>query len=320
MSKIIYKYQGKGNQLSALLEGYLYALGEVCHVLYGPRGEVAMYEAIGSYFLAYMKEKMGITFSEMDPWERYCHIIEVFTKHGFYAHAELEELSENKYWMLETGQFAGEIWEEQKAWQRGTPPCPLWAAILHSLAEIDYSIVLDTVSFNEDSAGYESTFHFEKIAKPEQGVLDKARRELRHALLPICANCKKVRDGEGLWQDLEVYFYDHFETNFTHGICPDCAMELYPGLFGETVPESDIGHELRNSHILDRRKGLDRRSGSDRRNGVERRKAMPAGTGKVIELRSGSEERRSGKDRRSGIERRTGRERRTSQEQRVSLA
>lgn len=48
-------------------------------------------------------------------------------------------------------------------------------------------------------------------------------------LLPICASCKKIRDDKGCWNPLEVYIRDRSEAEFSHGICPDCAKELYPG-------------------------------------------------------------------------------------------
>ena len=44
-------------------------------------------------------------------------------------------------------------------------------------------------------------------------------------LLPICAQCKKIRDREGAWHQLEVYVRDHSQAEFTHGFCPDCARE-----------------------------------------------------------------------------------------------
>jgi len=50
-------------------------------------------------------------------------------------------------------------------------------------------------------------------------------------LLPICANCKKIRDEEGNWQYLEKYIEEHSEAEFSHGICPDCGMQLYPQYF-----------------------------------------------------------------------------------------
>lgn len=47
-------------------------------------------------------------------------------------------------------------------------------------------------------------------------------------LLPICANCKKIRDDEGYWHDVAVYIRDHSEAEFSHGICPNCMEDLYP--------------------------------------------------------------------------------------------
>ena len=46
-------------------------------------------------------------------------------------------------------------------------------------------------------------------------------------LLPICSYCKKIRDDNGYWNQLEVYIRDHSETEFTHGICPECVNKLY---------------------------------------------------------------------------------------------
>jgi len=51
--------------------------------------------------------------------------------------------------------------------------------------------------------------------------------KLLSGLLPICASCKKIRDGQGHWQHLETYLHEHSEAEFSHGICPDCGRELY---------------------------------------------------------------------------------------------
>jgi signal-transduction protein with cAMP-binding, CBS, and nucleotidyltransferase domain len=49
--------------------------------------------------------------------------------------------------------------------------------------------------------------------------------------LPICCNCKKIRDGNGSWQPIEHYLMNHTEHEFSHGICPKCRNQLYPDLF-----------------------------------------------------------------------------------------
>ena len=46
--------------------------------------------------------------------------------------------------------------------------------------------------------------------------------------LPICSNCKKVRDDDGYWQQIEQYIQDHSQAEFSHSICPDCMREMYP--------------------------------------------------------------------------------------------
>lgn len=53
-------------------------------------------------------------------------------------------------------------------------------------------------------------------------------------LLPICARCKKIRDDQGYWNQLEIYIEAHSDAAFTHGICPDCKTKVYPELYGES--------------------------------------------------------------------------------------
>jgi K+-sensing histidine kinase KdpD len=56
-------------------------------------------------------------------------------------------------------------------------------------------------------------------------------------LLPICSSCKKIRDYEGYWNQIESYISAHSEATFTHGICPDCAKKLYPEYYREIFVE-----------------------------------------------------------------------------------
>lgn len=47
-------------------------------------------------------------------------------------------------------------------------------------------------------------------------------------ILPVCAACKKIRDDQGNWNQIEAYVRDRSEAKFSHGICPECAEKLYP--------------------------------------------------------------------------------------------
>jgi len=52
-------------------------------------------------------------------------------------------------------------------------------------------------------------------------------------LLPICAACKKIRDDNGYWNQIEEFIQTHSEAEFTHSFCPDCMRNLYPEVFQE---------------------------------------------------------------------------------------
>jgi DNA-binding response OmpR family regulator len=57
----------------------------------------------------------------------------------------------------------------------------------------------------------------------------KAHLEIRYLrnLIPICSYCRKIRDDEGFWSKLEVYFKKHTNTQFSHGICEQCAEKIF---------------------------------------------------------------------------------------------
>jgi hypothetical protein len=50
------------------------------------------------------------------------------------------------------------------------------------------------------------------------------------SLLPICSYCKKIRNDQSYWEQLEGYIHDHMDVDFSHSICPDCLQEKYPKL------------------------------------------------------------------------------------------
>lgn len=59
--------------------------------------------------------------------------------------------------------------------------------------------------------------------------LSKTLADLKQlkGFLPICASCKKIRNDNGYWEQIEKYISSHSEAEFTHSICPECAKRLY---------------------------------------------------------------------------------------------
>jgi len=68
----------------------------------------------------------------------------------------------------------------------------------------------------------------EKTTERLQGALDSIKT--LEGLLPICANCKNIRDDNGYWHQVEVYIRNNSKAEFSHSICPTCAQKLYPEL------------------------------------------------------------------------------------------
>jgi hypothetical protein len=58
--------------------------------------------------------------------------------------------------------------------------------------------------------------------------------KLLRGLLPICASCKKIRDDQGQWVQIETFVRDRSEAEFSHSLCPDCGDQL----FSEIVSKS----------------------------------------------------------------------------------
>ncbi len=50
-------------------------------------------------------------------------------------------------------------------------------------------------------------------------------------MLPICASCKRIRDDDGYWNQIESYIRDHSDAEFSHSICPECAQKIYPEFY-----------------------------------------------------------------------------------------
>lgn len=69
-------------------------------------------------------------------------------------------------------------------------------------------------------------------------TLETALKEIKtlKGLLPICSSCKKIRDDQGYWNQIETYIEEHSDAEFTHGICPDCVRKLYPDFVGRDDP------------------------------------------------------------------------------------
>jgi len=69
----------------------------------------------------------------------------------------------------------------------------------------------------------------------KEELISRLRRALQDVkrlsgLLPICSICKKIRDDQGYWNQIETFISEHSEAEFSHGICQECARKHYPDI------------------------------------------------------------------------------------------
>lgn len=89
----------------------------------------------------------------------------------------------------------------------------------------------------KDKAILHSIIHDITDRKEMEQERDKLIVELKEALsqvkalrglLPICASCKRIKNEEGKWEQIEGYIRSRSEADFSHSICPECLKALYP--------------------------------------------------------------------------------------------
>jgi hypothetical protein len=86
-----------------------------------------------------------------------------------------------------------------------------------------------------------STVHGAVASERERvAALQKANAEVKvlRGLLPICAQCKKIRNEKGEWEQMEAYISERSSAFFSHGYCPACARKAFEeaGLNPENIP------------------------------------------------------------------------------------
>jgi PAS domain S-box-containing protein len=107
----------------------------------------------------------------------------------------------------------------------------------------EYIYIEDHGAFlkNEQGIAYRMLGTMADISELRKRILEQQRltievqqalEEVRtlSGLLPICANCKKIRDDKGYWTQIEAFIQERSGARFSHGVCPDCKKILYPDL------------------------------------------------------------------------------------------
>ena len=125
----------------------------------------------------------------------------------------------------------------------------VWATLGAAFLITTAILFISAAGFLRDLTELLDTVDEQKRKIEERSVeLTRANRELEKAmkdiktlsgLLPICSNCKKIRDDQGYWQQVEQYLENHSQATFTHALCPGCIKELYPDIADKVLRRMD---------------------------------------------------------------------------------
>ncbi len=127
---------------------------------------------------------------------------------------------------------AGKVSERELRLHRpdGTPIWALFSAVVTEMEGEPVALaVLADITMRK-----QAEVEREALAAQLQEAL--ANVKTLSGLVPICANCKKIRDDAGYWRAVEQYIGEHSRAEFTQSICPDCMKKLH----GDFMEEEEL--------------------------------------------------------------------------------
>jgi hypothetical protein len=110
-----------------------------------------------------------------------------------------------------------------------------WAYALYTM--VLGSLLLVFIRNQQNKVRYEhlQSIKLEQLVIKRTTELENKNVELQQTMddfkslkdvLPICSYCKKIKDDENSWEQMEAYISSHVDTCFSHGICPDCNVKV----------------------------------------------------------------------------------------------
>lgn len=104
----------------------------------------------------------------------------------------------------------------------------------HAIVDRAGQVAQVIVSFTDVSERREAERERERLIRELRAALDEV--DTLQGLIPMCAGCRRIRDDQGYWTQLESYIVQHSKAEFTHSVCPSCSLRLYPDYQDDDTP------------------------------------------------------------------------------------
>lgn len=147
------------------------------------------------------------------------------TDADFFGEEHAQQAYEDERHIIATGEpMMGK--EEKENWPDGHIT---WASSSKSAMRDDAGNIIGIIGISRDiSYRKNAEIERERLLRELQMAFEKINT--LKGFLPICSSCKRIRDSEGVWAEVETYIQKRSNAHFSHGICPDCAAKLYPDI------------------------------------------------------------------------------------------
>jgi hypothetical protein len=229
-----------------LYEALLVAYGKVLSK-YNAFAQGSILRDVGKEILDYM-QKHGFEFEETGTVEDFSNLTRLFVENGFTERLEITpaDKGQNYTWHNLYGIDAYKALHEIS--DNPFLACPLNLCLFYLTEKQGKTMLLHRKTFdlqtNTVEAQYELTdrqtpsgqgldplvienARLYELAQERADLLAKALNEIRmlKGIVPICRRCKKVRDDQGYWHQVEAYIEQHTDIGFLEGYCPECRQE-----------------------------------------------------------------------------------------------
>lgn len=232
----------------ALYEGVLVSFGKVL-AKYNAFAQGSILREVGEELTEYLG-RHGFPFEETGTPQDIERMVDLFVRNGFAATVDVEHPTPDTTRFTWHELYGAEAYKElQDVAANPFLSCPLNVCVFYVASKYQKRLNLLDKTFDLEHGIVRSEYRMEDAPEPSASTLDplvienarlyelareradrleKALGEIKtlRGILPICLGCKKVRDDEGYWQQVDVYVRDHSEVSFSHGYCPDCAEKV----------------------------------------------------------------------------------------------
>lgn len=147
---------------------------------------------------------------------------------------KLSKKSRDREFMLKSYDLLYQVSKNQNNYQQARKNLNSYLKIYDKIYEQENRKILKKL---EKQYKLEDKERDTEISKLKNEQLEKINLEIKKAidqvntltgLLPICPECKKIKDDQGYWKEVDDYISEHSESEVSHGICPVCAKKYFP--------------------------------------------------------------------------------------------